>query len=535
MITPIPTTSTRRRASIHAPARTAYPQVLTEEALVFLSELHHHFNATRLRLLSERAAVQARIEQGKWLDFDPATADIRVGYWEVSAPPADLQDRRVEITGPVDRKMMINALNSGANVFMADLEDSHTPSWDNVLQGQINLQDAVRRTISYTNEQGKQYVLGMQVATLMVRPRGWHLTERHLRIGAEAMSASLFDFGLYFFHNAEELLNRGSGPYFYLPKLESYLEARLWNEVFDFAERYLQLPEGCTKATVLIETIPAVFQMHEILWELRTRSVGLNCGRWDYIFSFIKKHKDIPGYLFPDRSQITMTVPCMRAYTQLVVKTCHRRGIHAIGGMAAQIPIRDDERANALAMERVRADKLREVIDGHDGTWVAHPGLVPVAKAIFDEHMPTPHQLHEKRSDFHTTAEALLALPEGSITVRGVRLNIQVGILYLESWLRGNGAVAIHYLMEDAATAEISRIQVWQWLRAQVRLDDGRTLTYGYYQELLADEVGKIRVLVGSAAYAGGQFDAAIRLFEQLVTAAVCEDFLTIPAYTLID
>jgi malate synthase len=441
----------------------------------------------------------------------------------------------VEITGPVDRKMMINALNSGANVFMADLEDSNSPGWENVMDGQVNLRDAVNKTISYINrENGKEYKLNDTIATLFVRPRGWHLEEKHVMIDDEPVSGSLFDFGLHFFHNAKTLLKKGSGPYFYLPKIESYQEARLWNDVFIFSQNYCGVPYGSVKATVLVETILASFQLHEILWELKDHSAGLNCGRWDYIFSFIKKFRNQEGYLMPDRSQVTMTVPFMRAYTQLVIQTCHKRGAHAIGGMAAQIPIKNNEKANQEALEKVKADKLREVKDGHDGTWVAHPGLVSLAKSVFDEHMKTPNQINNKREDFICTENDLLLVPQGTITEKGLRHNINVGILYLESWLRGNGAAAIYNLMEDAATAEICRTQVWQWIHNYAKLDDGRVISHELYEDLRDDEIEEIRQTVGTAAYQSGYYVQAICMFNKLVVQDKWEEFLTVPAYELI-
>jgi malate synthase len=483
-------------------------------------------------LLRLRDAKQLAIDNGVLPSFIPETATIRNASWLIAPVPRDLQNRRVEITGPVDRKMIINALNSGASVFMADFEDSNAPSWSNNIEGQINLRDAINGHITYSPPgNGKLYKLNEKVATLMVRPRGWHLEDAHIFIDGEPISGSLMDFGLYFFHNAKKLMSKGSGPYFYLPKLESYLEARLWNDVFDFSQLYLGIPVGTIKATVLIETITAAFQMHEILWELRDHSAGLNCGRWDYIFSFIKKFRKLPGYVLPDRSQVTMTVPFMRAYTQLVVKTCHQRGAHAIGGMAAQIPIRNNPVANEKALEKVKADKLREVKDGHDGTWVAHPGLVPIAMEIFNNNMPTAHQIYNKRRDVHVTEKDLLAVPQGTITEKGFRLNINVAILYLESWLRGNGAAAIYDLMEDAATAEISRTQVWQWIRSKAVLDDGRTVDLGLYQDLRDEEIENIKEYVGCDAYSKGKFPQAIALFNKLIVQDEFEEFLTLSAY----
>jgi malate synthase len=519
---------------IKAPFKAAYKEILTAEALHFIRALHIRFNPHRKNLLKEREVVQQKIDTGWKPGFMPETAVIRDSQWLISPVPEDLKDRRVEITGPVDRKMIINAMNSGANIFMADFEDSNAPNWENVIGGQINLRDAINQTISFTNENGKEYSLNEKTATLFVRPRGWHLEEKHIEIDGDPISGSLLDFGLYFFHNAKTLLKKGSGPYFYLPKLENYKEARLWDDVFVFSQNYCGVPYGSVKATVLVETILASFQLNEILWELRDHSAGLNCGRWDYIFSFIKKFRNIPGQIFPDRSQVTMTVPFMRAYTQLVIQTCHKRGAHAMGGMAAQIPVKGNEEANALAMAKVRADKLREVRDGHDGTWVAHPGLVPMAKQIFDAYMKTPNQIHIKREDFSCTEKELLELPGGTITEEGLRHNINVGILYLESWLRGNGAAALYNLMEDAATAEICRTQVWQWLQNKSKLNDGRAITHTLYEDLRDDEIEKIQHAVGSRAYQEGKFTQAICIFNKLVVQDKWEDFLTLPAYDLI-
>ena len=519
---------------IKAPYHSAYKEILTTEALHFIRALHLRFNPHRKNLLLEREVVQQQIDRGWKPSFISETKTIRDSDWLISPVPADLKDRRVEITGPVDRKMIINAMNSGANIFMADFEDSNSPSWDNVIGGQVNLRDTINRVISFTNENGKEYKLNDKVATLFVRPRGWHLEEKHIEIDGEPVSASLLDFGLYFFHNAKTLLKNNSGPYFYLPKIESYKEARLWDDVFVFAQNYCGVPYGSAKATVLIETILAAFQLNEILWELKDHSAGLNCGRWDYIFSFIKKFRNLPGHILPDRSQVTMTVPLMRAYTQLVIQTCHKRGAHAMGGMAAQIPIKGDAEANAAAMAKVKADKLREVRDGHDGTWVAHPGLVSMAKEIFDADMKTPNQLHVKRADFICSEKDLLELPKGTITEDGLRHNINVGILYLESWLRGNGAAAIYNLMEDAATAEICRTQVWQWLHSRAKLNDGRTINYELYTDLRDEEIEKIQHAVGSKTYQDGKFTQAICLFNKLVVQDKWEDFLTLPAYDLI-
>lgn len=512
-----------------------YANILTPSALAFIKALQQQFNAKRLALLENRKQVQQEIDNGKLPHFLPETQNIRESSWQVAAIPADLQDRRVEITGPVERKMIINALNSGAKVFMADFEDSNSPSWANNIEGQINLKEAIRKTISFTNEQGKAYKLNEKVATLMVRPRGWHLEEKNVLVNGEIMSASLFDFGLYFFHNIAYLSENGSGTYFYLPKLESYLEARLWNEVFVFAQDYLKIPQGSIKATVLVETILASFQLHEILFELREHSAGLNCGRWDYIFSFIKKFKNLKGYVFPERSQITMTVPFMRAYTQLVIQTCHKRKVHAIGGMAAQIPIKNNEIENKKALDKVAADKLREVTDGHDGTWVAHPALVGVAMDIFNEKMPTPNQIEtKKREDFSCTEESLLEVPQGTITEEGLRMNINVGILYLESWLNGVGAAALYNLMEDAATAEISRTQIWQWIKTKSALNDGRIISKELYESFKQGEIVKIKLLFGEEKYQNGKFKTAISTFDELVLEDDFEEFLTLPAYNFI-
>lgn len=540
----MPTTQTKTNEATTWPERTkikgniskAYSEILTPAAIEFVGALHEQFEERRRSLLSARKEVQLYIDNGVLPDFLQDTATIRNSEWFCAPEPEDLQDRRVEITGPVDRKMIINALNSGAKVFMADFEDSNSPGWDNTIQGQINLRDAIRRTISYTNENGKEYSLNTTVATLLVRPRGWHMTDKHILFNGQQISGSLLDFGLYFFHNANQLIANGSGPYFYLPKMENYQEARLWNDVFVFAQNYIGIPQGTIKATVLIETILAPFQLHEILWELREHSAGLNCGRWDYIFSFIKKFRNVPGYVFPERGQVTMTVPFMRAYTQLVIQTCHKHGVHAIGGMAAQIPIKTNLEANEKALEKVRADKLREVNDGHDGTWVAHPGLVPVAMDVFNQHMPTANQIKTKpRADFSCTAVDLLQLPQGTITEEGLRMNINVGILYIESWLRGNGAAALYNLMEDAATAEISRTQVWQWIKAKAKLDDGRTITQALYEDFRDCEINKIREHIGSKEYGEGKFPEAIALFNRLVIQEDFTEFLTMPAYELID
>ncbi len=518
---------------ILGPMRPAYESILTDNALAFLQALHHRFQGTRMALLNVREKRAEQLAAGALPGFLPETSSIRAGKWKVAALPSDLLDRRVEITGPVERKMIINALNSGANVFMADLEDSNSPTWDNCIQGQLNLRDAVHRSITYSDPvRDKFYALSPQIATLMVRPRGWHLDEVHIEVDGEPMSGALVDFGLFFFHNASAQLGRGSGPYFYLPKLESHLEARLWNDVFVFAQSYMGLPLGTIKATVLIETILAAFELDEILYELRDHSAGLNCGRWDYIFSYIKKLGKHPEFLLPDRAQVTMTSPFMRSYSQLVIKTCHKRGVHAMGGMAAQIPIKEDPAANDAALSKVKADKEREARDGHDGTWVAHPGLVAVAKEVFDKHMPGPHQIHRLREDVSVSAEDLLEVPQGTITEAGLRLNIDVGIRYLASWLDGNGCVPIHHLMEDAATAEISRTQVWQWLHhPDARLSDGRSITESLVRQWVEEQCKFIQTEVGESIYEASKFPLAAQLFEQLVTSDQLADFLTIAAY----
>jgi len=511
-----------------------FGEVLTAEALDFVAELHRRFNPTRLQLLERRRERQARLDAGEDPDFLPETKSIREDpSWRVAPVPADLQDRRVEITGPTDRRMVINALNSGARVFMADFEDANTPSWANMVEGQVNLIDAVRREIRFEREDGRVYELNDKIATLLVRPRGWHLNERHLVIDGEPVSGSLFDFGLYFFHNGRELLARGSGPYFYLPKLESHLEARLWNDVFTFAEERLGLPHGSIKATVLIETILAAFEIEEILYELRDHSSGCNAGRWDYIFSVNKKFRARRNLLLPDRGQITMTVPFMRAYTELLVKTCHKRGAYAIGGMAAFIPSRRDADVNAIALQRVREDKLREVNDGFDGTWVAHPDLVPVATEVFDAVLgDRPNQVERQRPEVNVTAADLLAFDKtpGSITEAGLRQNVSVGIQYIESWLRGTGAAAIFNLMEDAATAEISRSQIWQWLHNGARLDDGRPVTQELVRQITDEEMAKL-----PAEEPGRRFIEAREVFEKVALADEFVEFLTFPAYELID
>ncbi len=502
--------------------------VLTPQALTFITQLQREFNPTRLELLRRRAERQAQLDAGAKFEFPAETEAIRADDWRVAGTPADLERRHVEITGPTERKMMINALNSGADVFMADFEDALSPTWDNVLQGQINLMDAVRRTIALDSPEGKQYRLNERTATLLVRPRGWHLVEKNLLVDGQPISASLFDFGLYFFHNARELLARGSGPYFYLAKLEGRREARLWNDVFNLAQDLLELPRGTIRATVLIETIAAAFEMDEILFELRRHSAGLNAGRWDYIFSLIKKLRQRPDAILPDRAQVTMTVPFMRAYTELLVKTCHRRGAHAIGGMAAFIPNRKDPQVTETALAKVREDKLRESGDGFDGTWVAHPDLVPVAKEVFDGVLgDRPHQKDRLRDDVRVTAEQLQAIqvPAGQISEAGVRLNISVALQYVAAWLGGNGAVAINNLMEDTATAEISRAQLWQWLRHGARLADGTALTPERYELWRSEEVARL------GAMRTAQLEEAVDLLDGLVLNKDFVDFLTLVAY----
>ena len=514
-----------------------YAEILTPDALALVAKLHRNFNARRAELLARRAARQAEIDAGKLPDFLPETADIRNSDWTVAPIPADLQDRRVEITGPVDRKMIINALNSGAKVFMADFEDSSTPTWANNIDGHINLRDAINGTISFSQADGKYYELNDEIATLLVRPRGWHLNEKHMLVDGEPVSGGIFDFALYLYHNAQTLLDNGSGPYFYLPKLESHLEARLWNEIFVMAQDEVGVPQGSIRATVLIETILAAFEMDEILYELRDHSAGLNCGRWDYIFSCIKKFRNNHDFCLADRAKVTMTTHFMRSYSLLCIKTCHRRNIHAMGGMAAQIPIKGDPEANEAALSKVRADKEREANDGHDGTWVAHPGLVPVALEAFNVVMPQPNQIDRKREDVNISAQDLLTFePEQPITEPGLRTNVNVGIQYLGSWLAGNGCVPIFNLMEDAATAEISRSQIWQWINSPKGvLDDGRKVDVPLFRQILQEELPKIREYVGDAAFEGGTYQKAAQLFDEITTSEDFVEFLTLPAYKMVD
>ncbi len=509
-----------------------YDEILTPDALRFVASLQRAFGARREELLARRVEVQRRIDAGVLPDFLPETAGIRKSEWKVAPIPRGLEDRRVEITGPVDRKMIINALNSGASVFLADFEDANSPTWANCVEGQLNLRDAVDGTIAYTApETGREYRLNAKTAVLMVRPRGWHLLEKHLFVDGKPCPGSLFDFGLHFFHCGKRLLAKGAWPCYYLPKLEHHLEARLWNDVFVKAQRDLGVPHGTIRATVLIETVLAAFQMDEILWELRDHSAGLNCGRWDYIFSFIKRLGRLPGYVLPDRGLVTMEKRFLASYVTLLIRTCHRRGIHAMGGMAAQIPIKNDPAANEAALAKVRADKLREVKAGHDGTWVAHPGLVPIALEVFDAGMPHPNQIATAMPSAEITAKDLLTVPEGPVTEKGLRQNLNVGILYLEAWLRGNGCVPLYNLMEDAATSEISRTQVWQWLRNRVTLADGRTLTPELYSQVLDEEVGAVRARLAREGVGAGRYELAAQLFDELIRSEELPEFLTLPAY----
>ena len=517
---------------IVAPLSPGYAEILTPEACRFFADLCATFGARREALLARRVERQREIDAGRLPDFLPETAHIRAGDWQVPPPPSDLLDRRTEITGPVDRKMAINALNSGAQCWMADFEDANSPTWENVIEGQINIRDAIRRTITFTSPEGKRYALKEKTATIVARPRGWHMEEKHVLLGGKRVSASLFDWGFYFFHNAKELLARGSGPYFYLPKMESHLEARLWNDVFVHAQAALGLPRGSVRVTVLIETILGAFEAEEILYELREHASGLNCGRWDYIFSFVKKLRNRPEYLFPDRTQITMTVPFMRAYCLHVINVCHRHGAYAMGGMAAQIPIKNDPAANEAALAKVRVDKEREARDGHDGTWVAHPGLVATALEAFAGHMKGPNQLG-RLHEVKVTAAMLLEPMRGPITENGVRWNLHVGVRYLEAWLGGSGAEPIHNLMEDLATSEISRSQLWQWLRYGAKLDDGRAITADLYDRLLAEELAKIRAEYGDARFDGGHFRDAVALFMRMSKSETFDEFLSLPAYEL--
>jgi malate synthase len=511
-------------------------EVLTPLALQLVASLHRRFNPRRLELLAARTLRQRELDTGALPDFLPETGAIRAADWRITPVPADLQDRRVEITGPVDRKMVINALNAPVRCFMADFEDSCAPTWENIVRGQINLADAIRRTISYADAAtGKIYRLADRTATLIVRPRGWHLPEKHVLVNGEAVSGALFDFAVYLANNHEALARAGTGPYFYLPKMESHLEARLWNDVFLAAQDVLGMPHGTIKATVLIETILAAFEMDEILYELRQHSAGLNCGRWDYIFSFIKKFRNQPDFLLPDRGSVTMDRHFLKSYVDLLIKTCHRRGAHAMGGMAAQIPIRDDARANEAAMGRVRADKLREANAGHDGTWIAHPGLAPIARDAFDAVMKGPNQIGVLREEVAVMPGDLLRVPQGEITEAGLRNCIRVGVQYIEAWLRGSGCVPLYNLMEDAATAEICRAQLWQWLHHEARTSDGVPVTPARFDSLLTQELDRIHDEVGPGRLLNGVFPTAVRLFEQMIKQDEFDEFLTLPAYDLLD
>ena len=518
--------------SLNTPLSREQAEILSPAALAFVADLERRFRTRRASLLARRVERQTQFDAGQLPDFLPGTAEIRAGNWTVGKVPADLQDRRVEITGPVGRKMIINALNSGAKVFMADFEDSCSPTWNNLLDGQRNLRDAVRRRLDFTHpETGKRYALAKKTATLVVRPRGWHLDEAHLSLDGFPVSASVFDFALFLFHNAHELIARGKGPYFYLPKLESHLEARLWNDILDAAQESLGLPRGTIKVTVLIETLPAAFEMDEILYELRNHIVGLNCGRWDYIFSFIKTTRAHPGFVLPDRGSVGMDRHFLRSYSRLLIQTCHRRGAHAMGGMAAQIPVRGDEQRNAVAIAKVRADKHREVTDGHDGTWVAHPGLVQVARDEFDLFVTGPHQIHAPRETLAITAEDLLQVPEGKVTLAGLRQNLSVGIRYIAAWLAGNGCVPIDDLMEDAATAEISRSQLWQWRQHEVELEQGQKVDAALLQTELDTLLEDLRSSLGDIAFTGGRHALAGELFAQQILAPQLGSFLTLDAY----
>jgi malate synthase len=510
-------------------------EVLTPPALAFLADLHRRFEPARQDLLARRRERQARFDAGERPDFLPETQAIRDGDWQIAPIPADLLDRRVEITGPVDRKMIINGLNSGAKVFMADFEDASSPTWPNMIEGQINLKDYWSGAIGFTDPaSAKVYAVCASPAALMVRPRGWHLHEAHLRVDGKPISASLFDFGLYAFHNAGTIAARGRTPAFYLPKLESHREARLWNDVFARAEEQLGLPPGTLKATILIETLPAAFEMDEILYEMRDRILGLNCGRWDYIFSYIKRLRTHKACLTPDRAAMVMGSNFLAAYSLLLIRTCHRRGAFAMGGMAAQVPIKGDPAANAAAFEKVRLDKQREAADGHDGTWVAHPDLVPVALEVFDRLMPSQNQLNRLRDDIDIIADDMLQVHPGRRTEAGLRENIRVGIQYIEAWLRGRGCVPLYNLMEDAATAEICRAQIWQWLHHAAALSDGRKVTPELFREIVADEMKRVREAIGPNNYDRGRFAEAMKLFTEMSLSDEFVEFLTLPAYDLL-
>jgi malate synthase len=528
----------QNRLELHGAMDTGFERVVTPEALEFLAELEHRFGPTRRQLLEARLRARARLRAGETLDFLPATREIREGDWQVAPAPPELRQRWVEITGPTDRKLVINALNSGADGFMADFEDANSPTWRNMVTGHINLRDAIEGTITYDGSDGRRYELSERIATLLVRPRGWHLPERHVLVDGAPITGALFDFGLYFFHCARPLLASGSAPYLYLPKMESYLEARLWNDVFRFAEEAAGIEPGAIRATVLIETLPAAFEMDEILYELREHSAGLNAGRWDYIFSSIKCFADRPEMVLPDRSAVTMTVPFMRAYTELLAATCHRRGAHAMGGMAALIPSRQDPEANERALEGVRADKQREVSQGYDGTWVAHPDLVPVAREVFERGLDgAPNQLQRRRDDVAVTAEQLqdLASTPGRVTEAGLRTNVNVGFQYVSFWLTGRGAAAINSLMEDAATAEISRTQIWQWVQHGAELEDGRTVTPALVRQILDEETTKIREQVGEETWTAGRPAETREIIDRVALSPELIEFLTLPAYDYLD
>jgi malate synthase len=518
---------------ILGPVSDTHAEILTPEALAFYATLHRAFNPRRLELLEKRKERQAALDSGVLPDFFPETKEVREGEWRVDPVPADFQDRRVEITGPVDRKMVINALNSGAKTYMADFEDSHGPTWEATLDGQVNMRDAVRRQIDFTAPNGKEYKLNDKTAVLLVRPRGWHLSEKHVLVDGERASGSIFDFALYFFHNAKYRVDQGSGVYLYLPKMEHYLEARLWNDIFVKAQELVGVPQGTVKGTVLIEHILVAFQMEEVLYELRHHSAGLNCGRWDYIFSFIKKFAKREDYLMPDRALVGMTTPFMRAYSLACIKTCHKRGTFAMGGMAAQIPIKNDPEANERAMTKVHTDKKREAEDGHDGTWVAHPALVAIALEEFDKVLGSkPNQIDKQRDDVTLSQADLLAVPSGAITEHGIRENIKVGVQYLEAWLSGIGCVPLYNLMEDAATAEISRTQLWQWVHnKKAVLDDGRPVTLELVRAIAKEEMDAIKAEVGEARYASGKYEAAARLFDEFTANNELAEFLTLAAY----
>ncbi|RPJ48980.1 MAG: malate synthase A [Betaproteobacteria bacterium] len=511
----------------------AYAEILSPKAIAFVAKLARKFEAQRRDLMARRAKRQAEFDAGQLPDFLAETRHVRDSDWSIASVPADLQDRRVEITGPTDRKMVINALNSGANVFMADFEDSNAPTWSNMIEGQINLSHAIRRTITYQSPEGKNYKLNERTATLLVRPRGWHLLEHHMLVDGAPVSGAIFDFALYVFHNAKAALAHNTGPYFYLPKMESHLEARLWNDIFVMAQRELGLPQGTIKATALIETVLAAFEMDEILYELREHCVGLNIGRWDYIFSCIKKFRSNKNFCLADRSQVTMTAPFMRAYALLLIKTCHKRKAFAMGGMAAQIPIKGDPAANEAALAKVRADKEREATDGCDGTWVAHPGLVSIAREVFDKYMPAANQVGRQRPDVNVAAKDLLDFkPEAPITEAGLRNNISVGIQYIGAWLAGNGCVPVYNLMEDAATAEISRSQIWQWMRSPKGvLDDGRKVTKDMFRKMLPEELARVRRDLGEEAWRSGRYEEAASLFDEITTSDNYVEFLTLPGY----